>query len=53
MSFGATASKRREAARKHVRDLHQCLCGRKILGNAYHRHKRACRIWLAAQPYKG
>lgn len=46
MPYGRSQAARREAARKHTRDLHTCRCGRKIRGNAYHRHKRACPVWL-------
>lgn len=44
MSFGATASRRREAARKHAEYSHICpRCDRKISGNAYYIHRRKCR----------
>jgi lipoate-protein ligase A len=46
MSFGATASRRRQAARRHATREHTCRCGRKILGNAYYSHRKAC--WASA-----
>lgn len=47
MGFGASSSKRREAARKHSLREHRCSrCGRVIKGNAYYRHKYACQSLL-------
>jgi ribosomal protein L37AE/L43A len=44
MSFGRTKEKRRQAARGHLRNVHICgHCGKKIRGNAYYRHAKACR----------
>lgn len=44
MSFGRTKERRREAARKHARQVRKCpRCGREIRGNAYSLHKAACK----------
>lgn len=42
--FGSTASRRRQAARKHADRVHVCpLCSREIRGNGYYRHRESCR----------
>ncbi len=44
MSFGGTASKRRQAAQKHANRKRTCsLCGRVIYGNAFYIHRKACK----------
>lgn len=43
MPFGRNDSRRRQAARHHLRILHTCpRCGRTVRGNAYARHRKAC-----------
>lgn len=52
MSFGSSASRRREASRKHALHEHKCRCGRIINGNAYYQHRKSCpcyRVWRAHQ----
>lgn len=44
MGYGTTASRRRQAGRKHATRTHQCpRCGRLIRGNGYYGHKKACK----------
>lgn len=43
MPFGSTPSRRRAAAQAHTQREHTCRCGRRIRGNAYYRHRAACR----------
>lgn len=42
MGFGATRSRRQQAARKHAQRERTCRCGRTIRGNAYFRHRAVC-----------
>jgi hypothetical protein len=44
MGFGRTASRRRQAARKHAAWIHTCKCGRVIRGNGYYKHRIACSL---------
>lgn len=44
MSFGKTKDRRRQAAQKHLRDVHKCpRCGKEVRGNGYGNHKKACK----------
>jgi hypothetical protein len=47
MPYGSNEAAKRAAGRKHARRTWTCKCGRKVRGNAYHVHKRACSTWLA------
>jgi hypothetical protein len=43
MGFGNTASKRRQAAKKHANRIRKCkYCGKEIKGNGFYMHKQAC-----------
>jgi ribosomal protein L37AE/L43A len=50
MRYGDTQANRREKAKKHARYEHVCpRCGRRMFGNGYGNHKKACRGLTGAQ----
>ena len=41
MGFGATPSRRKQAARAHARIIHKCsVCGKEVRGNGFYMHKK-------------